>query len=569
MVIPVSGVNNWLTINGLAVSFETGNENSHLNLVEERRHEIRLTKAAPINTEVTIVDSENDLDNPSYNIWFWKPDKFSGLYELQVSAPDFPIATAQVRIYPRKVSYDEYRKMLEDIAAISYDLLFRVGSPASEKAVAQKAEEQSSALRHYELLKTIVDKMDGVMAQIRRNPYKVLGTKNGEKLLQRVGNFSGETRPQRGEYVKLPKYAVAKCHQEQLPRFWSVPQQELTTDVYENRLLKNFLAHQLVPLFNSIHASAERELFRLNNEYNIFHQRGWDTNELELQIRKIKEIMPKCETFKQRCLSWAGESFLYNVKSNVSIIKATQVLLKNFVYSQFFQLYLQLRYELKIKLDTQQFLTDLSLRKMADIYEMWAIFYTAHVILDVLVNAGFTLSLNSFFTEQEEGRFQVDVVRNRSSIILVKNDLRVELKYEPKYVRLNRIPGLGIDSGTYLTPDFALEIWRGQEVDSVIIFDPKYRIQKQNGINSYPYDAYGKMADYRQRICYLPNNFRDPRQDLQEVVNSAYILYPGDELRHNPRRPELGAIPVRPNMSKSEKDTFQAVIKDILTYSNL
>jgi len=569
MAIPVSGVNNWLRINGAAVSFDVGSENIQLGLQEEKWHEIKLTKSAPLITEVTLVDAEKSLDNPQYGVWLWRPDKFAGLYELQIKAPNEPIHTTRIRIFPRKVTYEQYRKMLDDITAISYDLLFRVGSPASEKAVAQKGEGQSSALRQYELLKEIVVDMDGIMMQIRRNPYRVLGNKREEKLLQQVTSFSGETRPHRGEFVKLPKHTASNCRQEQLPRFWSVPKQELTTDVYENRLLKNFLQQQLVPLFNAINGSAAKELQRLTNELKIFQQRNWGTDELEPQIRKLKQILPECEAYKQRCLNWAGESFLQNVSANVPTVKATQVLLKNFMYSRFFRLYLQLRYELRIKLDTQQFLTDLSLRKMADIYEMWAIFYTAQVITDILVAAGFNLSLNNFFTSPEEGRFQVDVVRNRSSIIFIKKDQRVELKYEPKYEKLTSTPGIGIDRGYFLTPDFSLEIWRGQEADAVIIFDPKYRIEKRNGFDSYPHDAYGKMAEYQQRICYLPPNFHNPQKDLQDIVNSAYILYPGNEQSHSPRRPVLGALPVHPNMSQNEKNEFQNAIRDILTYSNL
>ncbi|NWJ46749.1 MAG: DUF2357 domain-containing protein [Chloroflexi bacterium] len=565
MAIPASGANSWLTINGKSVSFDPRSENEELTLVEELRHAIRSTTSAPAELEVAIVDGESPLDNPNYNLWYWKPDKFAGLYELKVTAPGVPEQIARVRIYPRKVSYDEYRKMLADIAAISYDLLFRVGSPSSEKAVAQKAEGQSSALRQYELLRKIVVEMEGVMAQIRRNPYKVLGRKDGEKLLQHVGSFSGEVQPRRGEYVKLPQQAAVKCRKEQLPRIWNVPNWELTCDVYENQLLKSFLSYHLVPLFNAIHESAEKELVRLTNEYNIFKRREWKTDELELQIRKLKEILPECEGFKQRCLSWSGEPFLHGVKHNTQAIKATQVLLKNFAYSRFFRLYLQLRAELKIRLDAQQFLTDLSLRKMADIYEMWAIFYITEALIDSLVNSGFQITRNNFFIELEDGRFQVDVTRNFSSIILVKEGLQVEMKYEPKYLRLHNTPGIGIDSGTFLTPDFALEVWRGNEAEAVILFDPKYRIVVQDGIKTYPYDAYGKMADYQQRIRYLPLGSKQ----VVDIVTSAYILYPGETFRHSSKKPGLGAIPLHPNMSQIDKGNFQTAIKDILTYAGL
>src|SRR6266699_6684467 len=167
MAIPISGADAWLTLNGKLLSFQGDNENLDAQTYETRDNMFRVTLAAPEDLQVYV--DEKLLETERYGRWLWRPDGYAGLYLLQVIAPGYAIQTARVRVLPEKLSYERYKAMLDDVSKITVDLLFRLNSPAGEKAVTQFREEESSALRNYELINKIMNELDEVMDSIRRS----------------------------------------------------------------------------------------------------------------------------------------------------------------------------------------------------------------------------------------------------------------------------------------------------------------------------------------------------------------------------------------------------------------
>jgi hypothetical protein len=214
----------------------------------------------------------------------------------------------------------------------------------------------------------------------------------------------------------------------------------------------------------------------------------------------------------RKCIAWGSEPFLKSVKSLATSGKATQMLLKHPSYSRFYRLYLQFQQELKINLDTEQYLTTLTLRKMWDLYQIWSVFHISKMIVDILTDADYQVTSNSIFYEVEKDSFQIDVRKNMPTVTLAKEDLRIQMKKE---------------------------------------------------------DDLGKMRIYRDKICYKTYDPRKPDQRPQKVVSSAYIIYPGTYLEHDPDEAEIGALPLVPDMAQEDMLEVEEAIKDILWYIKL
>lgn len=485
MDIPASGADTWLTLNDKHLNFRNDNENLNAQAHETRGNMFRITSSAPDDLQIYV--DEKLLETERYGRWLWKPDGYAGLYLLQVSAPSHSLQTAKIRVFPEKLSYEHYKAMLGDISKIAIDLLFRLNSPAGEKAITQLREQEASALRNYELIQKIMDELEDVIASIRRSPQRILQQHSEQKLLHEVRQFSSETMPVTGVVLALSTRVAATCRMDYLPASWIVQQNTLTYDVYENRLLKQFVQRQLVAKLSTIQEKAQTEIKRRAKERATKLYKGWHDDETPL-IEELKRVLAECQQMTARCIAWGSESFLKSVQSVATSSKATQVLLKHPAYSRFYRLYLQFQQELKINLDTEQYLTTLTLRKMYDLYQIWSVFHLTKFIVDILTDAGYLVTSNSIFYEVEKDSFQIDVRKNVPTVTLAKDDLRIEMKYEPLYPKpIGNMPGLVSTDYGQLTPDMSVEIYSQGRLKNVLIFDAKYKYQEINGAY-YPKD---------------------------------------------------------------------------------
>ncbi len=567
MDIPISGVDTWLKLNDKPLSFHDENENLDAQARETRSNTLRITDAAPDDLQV-YVDGKL-LETERYGRWLWKPDGYAGIYELQVSAPGYPLQMTRVRVLPEKLSYERYKVMLDDISKIAIDLLFRLDSSANEKAITQFSEQETSALRSYELIQKIMDELEDVMDSIRRSPYRFLREHHEQRLLHEVCQFSSETMPVTGAVITLPMSVATICKVNCLPAFWIVQQNALTYDVHENRLLKQFVQHQLVAKLSTIQEKVQKEIKRHKKEREIKLLKGWRDDETSL-IEELMRVLSECQQMTRRCIAWGSEPFLKSVKSLVASGKATQVLLKHPSYSRFYRLYLQFQQELRISLDTEQYLTTLTLRKMWDLYQIWSVFRITKLIVDILTDAGYQVTSNSIFYEVEKDSFQIDVRKNVPTVTLAKDDHKIEMKYEPLYPKpIGRMPGLVSTDYEQLMPDMSVEISSKGRPKNVLIFDAKYRYQEFNGSYHPKDEDLDKMRKYRDKICYKTYDPSRSHQKPRKIVSSAYILYPGTYVEHDPDEPEIGALPLVPSMTQEDMLELEEAVKDILWFVKL
>ena len=132
MVTPASGADTWLQINGQPLSFHPGEDNLAAGALEFEDNELQVTVYAPRGIEIWI---EGERLRSAYaGYWLWRPKAFAGLYEITIQIPGQEAHTATVRVLPGQLSLERYEQMLDDISAISEDLLYQLHAPAFERA---------------------------------------------------------------------------------------------------------------------------------------------------------------------------------------------------------------------------------------------------------------------------------------------------------------------------------------------------------------------------------------------------------------------------------------------------
>jgi hypothetical protein len=564
MATPTSGVNRWLTINSRPVSFDANTQNAALNILEYAENTIRITRDAPDRLALWI-DGEK-LQTARYGIWTWRPQDYAGLYHLEAQAPGSERYSTWIRVFPRKLTQRLYETMKNELSEIALDLLYRLDSPANERAEYMPRAQDTSPLHDYKQICGIIEELQDIMIRIRRDPHHTLREQSVQRDWQATARFPADALPLSGASIALPEPLAQKHGLRYLPASWRMQERRLTYDTYENRLLKQFLQKQLVAKLTLIERRARNEAQRVKAVYARYHNKDDGRTLAQLQA-----AIEACQQMKQRCVRWSSETFLQAVQAQSSAGKATQVLLKHPTYSRFYHLYLLFQKRLKTTREVKEPVNELALRRISELYEMWSVFTITRLAIEELLAAGYRMISNTTFYEIEKDYFQFQVRKNTASIVLRKDDLRVVFKYEPVYP--NRVNSrytsavvATIMGDNPLTPDLAIESYKGDIPQEILIFDAKYRRERSRSGLYYPKNEdIDTMYRYRDRIQYqryVPGSPKGPYA-LERIVSSAWILYPGDQI-HTESGNSIGALPLKPGMPAPRLDEVRERLNKLL-----
>lgn len=545
MATPVSGVNDWLTLNDASLSFDVGSTNLHADVQEYHQSYFRITTEAP--DDITIYIDGELLETERYGRWYWTPEGFAGLYDIEVSAPGQGRQQTQVRVFPCNVSLRQQEQMLQDITNISADLLFQLQSPAKEYAGITRADNYQSPLRSYRLIENLIGDLESAIALIARAPHRVLVGRQEHRQWHELALAGANA-------IAVPGPAVAMPHARLgvpaiLPREWAVERGELTHDVYENRLLKQFLWRQLLPRLIQVEDSAHEEIRRRQQHLAFCKKRKWkdQITEETTRIAELEQAIDYVQSVQRKVISWGNLPFLRWVRLSSLRATPTQVLQKDPGYNQFYSVYLRFQHELRRGVTAERFLTQMVMRKMSELYEMWGVFRLTDVLLPLLKMEGYQVVSEAGFFRLEDQLFHFEVDRD-AAIELVKGKTHLFIRYESTYPHLkDGVTGLVTTRYPWLTPDLAVERWEDGVPQAILIFDPKYKSTDHKGQRTYWEEDLNKMSVYYTEILW-----KDPATGgrPQQIVTSAYILYPGEVLVHNKDFPRVGALPVVPELDR-------------------
>lgn len=237
-------------------------------------------------------------------------------------------------------------------------------------------------------------------------------------------------------------------------------------------------------------------------------------------------------------------------------------------YSQIYKAWLML----KNSLDLVDGKTDIGMKKIWELYEIWCFLIMKRLIAKVL---GIDLSDKERIIENKQEMLDSFVNTGLTHEVVFKahNDDEVKLEYQHTY---NRRSKDGMKSTTTeQRPDIVVSIKKPDGFTLTYLYDAKYRVQDDvndkeldDNVNidvaDYPLpDAINQMHRYRDAIYYAMKE--DVRPRGKEIIGG-YILFPGrtkgDKIEdryfyQSIKKVNIGAFPLLPAESGHKEDIVQ------------
>jgi hypothetical protein len=181
--------------------------------------------------------------------------------------------------------------------------------------------------------------------------------------------------------------------------------------------------------------------------------------------------------------------------------------------------------ELKLYLDLFGSHANISMKSVAELYEVWCLLEIRRLLLDL----GFTEKIHHHALLKNNGMEKSLKDGIGAAFHLERADgIKIRLAHEPIFLRTNN-PSFGkIYSWTTVQkPDIFLEATFKDKERVQWIFDAKYRIaDDEKGNNLAPDDAINQMHRYRDALIYI-NEANDGEPEKSRPILGAFVLYPG------------------------------------------
>ena len=327
---------------------------------------------------------------------------------------------------------------------------------------------------------------------------------------------------------------------------YKIETKKLSVDTPENRFIKS-----VVTTCKKRLVSFEKAL-RASNQV-LDKQRLSDTflDELHQWQRPLQKVL--------------AQNFFNDVGPYTGLSKESLVLQQKTGYSTVYRVW----QDLKFYLDIFGNVSNISMKSVAEIYEVWCFLTLKNILLDELgfeeiSTAKNKLVLNEFFEYQLKDGFVGAFEFKRA------DGVKARLAHEPKFTKKGR------DIRSYLVsqePDIVLEIELPNGKRFIWLFDAKYRIKTEqdrfsgenvDNADYVPDDAINQMHRYRDALIRVTaeTEFTSDRHSKSRPVFGAFALYPGYFDQQHTKNPYqdaideigIGAFALLPNVREYDKN---------------
>ena len=221
---------------------------------------------------------------------------------------------------------------------------------------------------------------------------------------------------------------------------------------------------------------------------------------------------------------------------------------------------------LKKYLDVLGQQSSISLKSVAELYEVWCVLEIRRLLLD----SGF-IEVDSRKAQIHQRGLEKQLKEGVGAAFQFERDdgVSVRLAHEPVFSRPRTYrEGKTYSWTTVQKPDILLEATFSEGQQFQWIFDAKYRIANRHDIDLAPDDAINQMHRYRDALVQLQDFGRNWQEKRRPVVG-AYVLYPGNFDEDNDANPYsesitevgIGAFPFLPGR---ENNWFKSFLVDHL-----
>ncbi|MCC5797374.1 MAG: restriction endonuclease-like protein [Methylophaga sp.] len=307
----------------------------------------------------------------------------------------------------------------------------------------------------------------------------------------------------------------------QYDKRYAVEKKQLCVDTPENRFIKMAVS------------KSKRQLAEFEHKLR-------QSNQAPERQRLSDSFLNELHSWQQPLQKVLSQSFLKEVGAYSGSSRESLVLQQKTGYSAVYRVWQELRFYLDV-FGNQ---TSISMKSVAEIYEVWCFLCLKQILeqdlgFELVENSATKLTQNDFFEYQLEDGFAGAFRFKRSDGVMAR------LAHEPKFTK----KGKSIRS--YLVnqePDIVLEVTlpkstdTGDEQQFIWLFDAKYRIKTElnrfddnnedlEGTDYVPDDAINQMHRYRDALIRFSesqsNSTTNQLTKKSRPVFGAFALYPG------------------------------------------
>ncbi len=333
---------------------------------------------------------------------------------------------------------------------------------------------------------------------IRQSPHR---------RLQTTVRFSRADRLKGKIHHRLAEKLIEDCKNGRTDKRYRVEKKFLSVDTSENQFIKMVVN------------TCQKRL-------SDFYQRLQAANDAPDRQRLSQAFLDEIYSWQAPLKRMQTQSFFRDVGIFKGIKKDSLVLQQKNGYSKVYRVW----QELKFYLDVFANQATVSMKSVADIYEVWCFLalrtlLTKHLKFEEVHFSNREMKANSFFEYQLKDGLAGAFKFTRS------DGLKARLAHEPIFRKSGR------NLRSYLVPqkpDILLEVSFPNGKHCIWLFDAKYRIKMKRGyhdedevhnIDFVPDDAINQLHRYRDALIHIAN--KNDNQQKSRPVFGAFALYPG------------------------------------------
>ncbi|MCC5878825.1 MAG: restriction endonuclease-like protein [Idiomarina sp.] len=353
---------------------------------------------------------------------------------------------------------------------------------------------------------------------------------------------------------RIPHKLEARINEDfatrQYNKRYQVRKKQLSVDTPENRFIKMVITQS-------------------KKQLEIFERGLRKNNEAPENQRLSDAFLNELHSWQEPLRKLTNQSFFKEVGGYTSSNRESLVLQQKTGYSLVYRVW----QELKFYLDIFSNQSSVSMKSVAEIYEIWCFLCIKRILeteLDFILETSnkVTLTLNDFFEYQLKDGFV-------GAFEFTRDDgVKAKLAHEPRFSKQ------GKNIRSYLVtqkPDIVLEVTlpktnrKNSGKKFIWIFDAKYQIKKDSGgfdadnnetTDYVPDEAINQMHRYRDALIHLSQSAGPQEKDSESLVSQksrpvfgAFALYPGFFDQRSEKNPYsdaieeigIGAFPLLPN----------------------
>jgi uncharacterized protein len=343
------------------------------------------------------------------------------------------------------------------------------------------------------LFRSIRDELDNAVKQICRSPHSRLLPLEHFK---RPEGLKGRLTPRQEEQV------TEQCINGEMHRRHRIEIRHLSVDTHENRFVKMVMM------------KCEREL-------SVFSRRARLNNDVPDRERLSEAFFEELNRWQKPLEQRLAEPLFRKIGNYSGMAQESLVLHRKAGYAKVYHLW----QELKLYLDLFDRQAAISMKSVAELYEVWCLLEIRRILLGL----GF-LEYDSRKAQLKTKGLEKDLIDGMGTAFrFVRQDgLKIRLAHEPPFSVTRNSDDMGIYSWTTpQKPDILLEAVFPDGCRIRWIFDAKYRIAADDGTNDLiPDDAINQMHRYRDALIHQSASDDGVMEKSRPVVG-AFVLYPG------------------------------------------